>query len=183
MKDLSLHILDIVQNSLAAGAQSIEISICENSQDNLLVIEISDNGKGMSSTEAENSLDPFVTSRKTREVGLGLSLLRQNACFCGGDMDITSAPGAGTTVRACFERDHIDRPPLGDMVETLVSLIALNPKIDFSYIHELDEDRFEFTTTEVRERLEEVEINSPEVLNWIGKYLRERIEDLRGGED
>ncbi|MFW6386920.1 MAG: ATP-binding protein [Bacillota bacterium] len=183
MKDLSLHILDIVQNSLAAGARQVEINISEDSRENLFVIEITDNGSGMSPAEAGQSLDPFVTSRRTRDVGLGLPLLQQNARLCGGELELSSAPGEGTTVKAKFERDHIDRLPLGDMAETMVSLIAVNPEIDFCYSHVLDEKRFIFTTGEVKERLEEVEINSPEILNWLEKYLRERIENLRGGED
>ena len=182
MKELSLHILDIIQNSIAAGADCVETLIYKNISENVFQIKIEDNGKGMESSKAFESLDPFVTSRKTRDVGMGLPLLRQSARLCGGELNISSVPGEGTVVEAEFINDHIDRPPLGNIVETFVSLIAVNPHIDFIYRHKINENEFIFSTLKIKDKLDEVKINNSEILSWIRDYLRENLQKLRGGE-
>lgn len=174
MRELSLHILDIVQNSLAAQASLVQITINENSEKNLFLIEIEDNGRGMSDEQVKRALDPFYTTRTTRRVGLGLPMLQANAQACGGDVFIESVPSLGTKVRAEFQLDHIDRPPLGDMVSTLVSLVAGSPQVDFVYIRRRDEKSFCFQTQELREHLQETPLNHPDVLSWIRDYLREK---------
>jgi len=135
MEDLSLHILDIVENALRAGAKKVEINIDEDVKQDHLKIEIRDDGKGMDQTMLEKALDPFFTTKTVREVGLGLSLFREAARAAGGDMTVESEPGKGTCVKATFQHSHVDRQPLGDMALTLQTLIVANPAVRFLYSH------------------------------------------------
>lgn len=191
MRELSLHILDIVQNSIGANANLIEIKIVEDLVEDILSIEIIDNGSGIKEDILQQITDPFVTSRTTREVGLGLSLLKQAARRCGGDMKIESVPGKGTSVKAIFGHSHLDRAPLGDIGGTLISLITTKPDLDFIYEHFIikqdilshrDRNQFKFSTKEFKEELEDVSINNPQILNWIEGYLKEGFNNLYGGD-
>ncbi|MGE4283220.1 MAG: ATP-binding protein [Clostridia bacterium] len=181
MRELSLHILDIVQNSISADATLIEIDIDENMQADFLQLCIRDNGKGMTPELLKTVSDPFVTTRTTRKVGLGLSLLKSAAEACGGQMVISSSIGTGTEVRVCFVYSHIDRAPLGDIGETLVTLIVCNPCIDFFYKHKVNEEMFELDTREVKKKIDGMEINNMEVVLWIKQYLVEGIKSLYEG--
>ena len=131
MKDLSSHMMDIVQNSIRAEASWIQIRICEDPEADLFLIEIQDNGCGMDEATLARVRDPFFTSRTVRKVGLGIPLLQQNAERTGGKVSIVSQPGQGTTLTARFGHSHLDRPPLGDVAETLTLLAAANPAIHF----------------------------------------------------
>ena len=150
MEDLSLHILDIVENSIRAKASRIEIKVVEDTRKDLLTIEIKDNGQGIDEKTIEKLLDPFFTTRTTRKVGLGLPLLSQAARESGGDVQIESKGGRGTRVRATFGYSHIDRKPLGNMEMTLITLITGNPEIDFIYEHKKDELEYRFDTRKIR---------------------------------
>lgn len=168
MEDLSLHILDIVENSTMAGATLVRIDILEDAKNNVLQITIEDNGRGMDPEMLEKIRDPFVTTRTTRSVGLGLSLLEQAAQETGGNMAITSNAGRGTTVKATFQTDHIDRKPMGDMGATLTALIAGNPEVDFIYSNNLDNELMELDTRELRAELgDDVPMNDPVVLKFL----------------
>lgn len=138
MEDLSLHILDIVENSIRACAKKIEIKIIEDKIRDLLNIEIIDDGKGMDEKTLKNVLDPFFTTRNTRKVGLGLPLIAQSAEESGGSIKIKSKPGKGTKIKATFGYSHIDRRPLGDIRKSLKVLIAANPDINFIYEYRED---------------------------------------------
>jgi len=138
MEDLSLHILDIVENSIRACAKKIEIKIIKDKKRDLLNIEIIDDGEGMDVKTLKNVLDPFFTTRNTRKVGLGLPLLAQSAEESGGSIKIKSKPGKGTKVKAIFGYSHIDRRPLGDIHKSLKVLIAANPDINFIYEYRED---------------------------------------------
>ena len=173
MKDLSLHILDIVENSISAKATFIEISIVENHQANTFWVTIKDNGKGMSQEMANKVTDPYVTSRTTRKVGLGLPLLKMNAERTGGKLKIVSEEGKGTEVKALFINDNIDRLPLGDIAGTIVILASANPMIEFVYSHSVDGEQYIFDTREIKEALEDVAIND----NHIFKYLKEMVNE------
>jgi hypothetical protein len=131
MQDLSLHILDVAENSLRAGATRVEIRIAEDVAGDLLRLEISDNGQGMEPELCQRVISPFVTSREDRRVGLGLALLAQASREAGGECHVESQPGKGTRVTATFRHSHIDRKPLGDLGETFVALAATNPQVDF----------------------------------------------------
>jgi anti-sigma regulatory factor (Ser/Thr protein kinase) len=167
MEDLSLHILDIVENSITAGADRIEIKIIEDTKANIFSIEIKDNGRGMDRELLENACDPFYTTRTTRRVGLGIPMLAQAAKECMGDIKVVSAKGKGTAIRVSFQHNHIDRKPLGDMGKTLVILIASNPGIDFIYEHKINDNMYTLDTPEIKKDLDGVPISTPEVIRII----------------
>ncbi len=135
MEDLSLHTLDIAENAIRAGARKIEIGIFEDIKGNLLSIRIKDDGAGMDEETLKKALDPFFTTKRNRRIGLGLSMLAQAAKEAGGDIKLDSKIGKGTDVLATFRYDHLDRKPLGDMNETMATLIAGHPEVHFIYEH------------------------------------------------
>jgi hypothetical protein len=175
MKELSLHILDIIQNSIAANADKIQLTIKEDKTEDILEICVKDNGKGMTEEEVKKVIDPFYTTRTTRKVGLGIPLFKANAEACNGSFFIKSEPGTGTEVCASFQHSHIDRVPLGDIVGSIISVIAVNPEIQLLLNYELDGHKFNFDTEEIKEVLEDVSINSPLILDWIRLFLTENI--------
>ena len=140
MEDLSLHILDIAENAIAASATRIGIVIMEDTRRDLLSLEISDNGKGMGEEDRKRALDPFWTTRTTRRVGLGLPLLAQAARESGGSLEITSEPGRGTTVKAVFQLSHPDRKPMGNVAETLRTILAGRPELDLWFEYTRDSE-------------------------------------------
>lgn len=178
MRELSLHILDIVQNSLAAKAGYINVIVNEDYTRDTFTIEIKDDGCGMTEADVMRAVDPFYTTRKTRKVGLGLSLLKANAEACKGGLTVTSSPGIGTTIQASFQQSHIDRPPLGDMASTIMALLGGYPNVEFFYEHRCGENIFKFSTKEVREILKDTKIDNPEVLLWIKEYIDEKEKEL-----
>jgi len=149
MEDLSLHILDIVENSIEAKATCIFIGINQDIEKDLLIIEIKDNGKGMDRETLKMAADPFYSTRTTRNVGLGLSLLKQATRECGGTFKIRSETDRGTSIRATFQNSHVDRKPLGDLNTTLRTLIATHPEIRFSVDFKNAESNFYFDTEEI----------------------------------
>jgi hypothetical protein len=168
MEDLSLHILDIAENATAAGAKLVEIIIEQDTGGDRLQILIRDDGRGMDREMLEKAGDPFFTTRTTRRVGLGLSLLKQAAREAGGDFFISSKPGQGTEVRATFQASHIDRKPLGDMGATLVSLIVGNPDVDFVYGSNFDGEETTLDTRMIKAELgDTTPLTDPAVLNLI----------------
>lgn len=154
MEDLSLHILDIVENSIEAEASMIRIRVIEDMKRDLLTIEIEDNGWGMDEKGIKRAVDPFYTTRTTRRVGLGLSLLAQATRESNGNIEIKSKVGQGTIIKATFQYSHIDRKPLGDIKETLSTLIAGNSGVDFVYEHQRDNVKFKLDTREMRKNYE-----------------------------
>jgi hypothetical protein len=147
MPDLAMHILDIVENSTRAEAKNISLSIIEDRAENSVSITIIDDGKGMTDCELKRALDPFYTTKKERStVGLGLALLRETAEQAGGCLVVTSAPRKGTEVRARMVLDHIDRPPLGDINQTLQIIIATNPGVNFDIAYTVDGETETFST-------------------------------------
>jgi predicted metal-dependent phosphoesterase TrpH len=149
MEDLSLHILDIAENSIMASAGRIEIRIDEDPANDLLTLEISDNGRGMDEETLKKALDPFFTTRTTRRVGLGLSLLAQAARQSGGTMDVSSRPQKGTVVRATFCLSHPDCKPIGDIAETMRTLVVAHPEIDFVFEQKTNGSIYRFDSREI----------------------------------
>lgn len=148
MEDLSLHILDVAENSISGSAKRVEIRIDEDPEKDVLTIEIKDDGKGMDEQTRQKALDPFFTTRTTRRVGLGLSLLAQAARESDGKIELDSKPGQGTTVKATFRYSHPDRKPMGDIHETIRTLVVGHPEIDFLYEHEKNGSVYRFDTRE-----------------------------------
>lgn len=178
MKELALHILDIAQNSIHAQATEIEITVIEDTNKDELKIEIRDNGIGMDGEMLKKVLDPFVTTRTTRKVGLGLSLFKAAAQRCEGDLIIDSKKGKGTVVTATFKHSHIDRAPLGNMADTIISLILSNENIDYIYTHFLNNEKFFLSTKDIKKALGNLSITEVEVLSWLREYINEGLNDL-----
>ncbi|UCE05522.1 MAG: ATP-binding protein [bacterium] len=178
MEDISLHILDIAENALKAQATRIEIHVIEDIENDLLKVQILDNGKGMDEKMVQTVTDPFVTSRKERRVGLGLPLLAESVRITGGDIKIKSEPGKVTMIEADFVYSNIDRKPLGDIVRTMMVLIASNPDVDFHYCHKRNNQRYCMDTEELRKHLEEIPINHPDVIGFIRKDMEEGLKVL-----
>jgi hypothetical protein len=175
-RDLSQHLMDIAENSSTAGATLLHINIEEDPGANRLSLEVRDNGRGMDPQMVLRVTDPWVTTRTTRKVGLGIPFLKQIAEMCGGDFEITSVPGEGTSTRAVFELDHLDRPPLGDLAGTLLCIIVGNPTLDVRYCHIMAAEEFVFDTRELRELLgPEVPLYDPEILGFIRGTLTEGL--------
>jgi anti-sigma regulatory factor (Ser/Thr protein kinase) len=178
MEDLSLHILDIAENSVNAGAQNINISILEDTSQDMLRIQISDDGRGMEAAVAGQVADPFYTTRTTRRVGLGLAFLNEAARATNGSMDVHSTPGKGTTVTATFQLGHIDCKPLGDIAATIVMLVAGNPDVRFVYHRERDGHSFVLDTGELKMKYPGLNLNAPESLTFIREYIAEQSESF-----
>lgn len=179
MRDLSLHMLDIVQNSVRAEASLVTIQITIDQERDRLTVGIVDDGCGMSEEMVRQVTSPFVTTRTTRSVGLGIPMLKNNAEQSGGDFQITSALGYGTRIEAVFGYRNIDRPPLGDIVGTMLALIAATPeKPDYQLVYTINEAVFTFDLRTIRQSLEGVPLNTPEVLQWIREYLQEGIDEI-----
>lgn len=178
MQDLSLHILDVAENGVRAGADLIKITIEENRSADRLTITIEDNGRGMAPEFLAQVLDPFVTTRTTRKVGLGLSLFRQAAREAQGDLTVDSTPGQGTKVSVFMNHDHIDRKPMGNMVDTVITLIEGSPAVDFVYTHNKDGKEYTLDTREIRTELEEIPINNPQVIGLIRDNILSGLREI-----
>lgn len=176
MRELSLHILDILQNSVEAGATWIELLLEEDLTNDILSITVKDNGRGMDEAQVTRATDPFFTTRTTRHVGLGLPLLAAATERCAGSFKISSAPGAGTTVVAEFQHSHIDRASLGNIADTLLALImseSFSQACDLHYVHRVGDKKFEFDTAQIREELGEIPLTHRLVRDWLREFISE----------
>ena len=178
MRELSLNILDIAQNSIAAGASLTEIVVREDTEKKELLIGIYDNGKGMTKEQVENVKDPFFTTRTTRKVGMGIPLFKMAAEQTGGSFSITSEVGVGTKVEAVFKTDSIDFTPIGDMESTISTIVSMNEDKDFIYIRSVDEKEFEFSSADIKLILEGVPLSEPSVIMWIESHIKEQTDEL-----
>ena len=179
MRELALHILDIAENSISAGATRIRISVEEDLRADRLAITIEDNGKGMDAETVARITDPFITSRTTRSVGLGIPFFKAAAEACEGTFNIQSRPGLGTTVTAVFQHSHIDRMPLGDLAGTLQTLIIGTPEVHWIFDYKINDETFQFDNQPIKEILEDVPLTDPSVLRYIRETLRTGISELR----
>ncbi len=153
-EELSLHILDVAMNSLAAGARTIQITITEHARRDLLTIHVQDNGRGMDEDTLKRVLADLTTTKRSRkkDIGLGLALLRQTAEMCDGEFHVHSKAGAGATVTASMKLSHVDRPPLGDLNATILALCASNPAVDVQLHYLGDKEQFHFSSKEPAEK-------------------------------
>ena len=178
MEDLSLHILDIVENAITAKAKKIEILVMEEPGQNRLTIEIQDDGIGMDEEASQKAVDPFFTTRTSRRVGLGLSLLAQAAEEAGGTLRIESNLGKGTKVTATFQYSHIDRKPLGSMIETMTTLLLGNPELDISYSHQKEGKTYTLSSQGLKEQFKNRPLTGPEVIQWLKRHLKEGLAQI-----
>ena len=178
MKDLSLHILDIFQNSARARATVVTLRVTFSRSINKVEFEVVDNGCGMGEEMILAVSDPFYTSRTMRKVGLGIPLLLQNALQCGGNVEIQSQIGVGTSLKAWFEFDHWDRPPLGDMGELVSLLISGNPSVKLFFEAKSDEGEYTIDSSMIEEALDGLEVGLPQVVIFIKEMIQENFEAI-----
>ncbi len=183
MQDISLHLLDIIENSVRAGAKGIRIRIINDAQENILRFIVEDDGCGMDSETLAMAQDPFYTSKEDRvkKVGLGIPLFKQNAELCNGSFTITSEPCLGTVLKADFEKDHIDRLPLGNLKDTLLGAIIGHSDVDF-FVNLISRDKgkeqsFHFDTEAIKEELGDIPLTYPDVIEYIEQSLKEGIQN------
>ena len=182
MKEISLNILDIAENSVKAGASLTEIYI--NEDDSTFTLSIVDNGCGMTEDTVNAVTNPFYTTRTTRSVGLGIPLLKLACEQTGGTLSITSkvktedSTEHGTTVIARFNKNHLDFTPLGDVVSTVVTLIQGHPERDFLFEHTMTSGTVMLDTRNMREILEDIPLSTPEILSWISESLKEQYSEI-----
>lgn len=183
MREIALHLLDIAENSVAANATDIEISVVEDLQNDRLKASVTDNGKGMDADTVARICDPFVTSRTTRKVGLGIPLLKAAAEACDGSLTIESQLDKGTRLQVEFQRSHIDRMPLGDLGSTILTLVIGNPQINwwFRYKARLQdsEPEFLFENQAIQEFLGDIPLSEPEVLSYLRTQIEEGISNIK----
>lgn len=179
MQDLAMHLLEIIMNSISAGAKRIGITFLESTKDNTIEMGVQDDGKGMSQEMVERVTNPFTTGRKTRNVGLGVAFMYGLCEQCNGSFHVESELGKGTTVRAIVERNHIDLPPRGNLGEMMMACLQANEDIDYRFVYKIDDNEFTFDTIEVKEQLDGVPIREPEILLWLRDYINEGIEAIR----
>jgi anti-sigma regulatory factor (Ser/Thr protein kinase) len=182
LKEISLHILDIAENSVNAGATEIQILVAENIKNDELVVSIKDNGCGMDAEKVKRITDPFVTSRTTRRVGLGIPFFKAAAEACEGGFEISSEVGHGTLVLVKFRHSHIDRMPLGDLKGTLLNLLIGNPGIRWIFEYQYNENVFEFDSEPVKEILGDLPLSDPQVIKFLRGSISDGIDQARVGK-
>jgi hypothetical protein len=178
MRELSMHVLDLLENALEAGATQVQLTIEEDLAADKLMIEVEDNGRGMDRAVAERALDPFYTTRTTRHVGLGLPLLKAAAERCGGSLTLTSGVGSGTVVRATFVHSHLDRAPLGRVEDSLLAFLMSEKRVGLVYRHRVGEQVFEMDTAAIEAELDGVPLSHPRVRQWLHVAIREGEREL-----
>ena len=183
MQELSMNVLDVAENSMRAQAKNVTIKVIEDSAADLLSISIEDDGCGMSEEQVAQVTDPFFTTRTTRKVGLGVPLFKMAAEMSGGEFSISSKPGVGTKTCASFGLTNIDRMPLGDMASTIQMLICSHEDVNLRYTHIVNGKEFFVSTDQLKEVLEEVPLETPEVRMFVEEYLRDNINALYTDEE
>lgn len=183
MRELSLHILDIAENSIAAAADTIEIVVVEDTVSDRLRVQVKDNGRGMDAETVEQVIDPFVTSRTTRNVGLGIPLLKAAAEACNGWLVIQSQPGKGTCIEVEFQRSHIDRMPLGDIATTILNLVVANPDIRWVFDYQVDQEQFHFDSEPIRRELGEIPLSEPVVIAFLREMISTGVTNIQPTAD
>ena len=182
MKELSMHVYDLMENSTAANSTEVKLTIKDSLKDNIYAFTIEDNGKGMSPEFLAKVTDPYTTSRTTRKVGLGLPLIKMNTENCGGGMKLQSEVGKGTRLDFWFQHNHWDRPPMGDLAGTIVMLCAAHQDIHIIYKHITDEGEFVFDTDEIKEALDGMDMNDIKVFGWLKDMVRENLEEIHDND-
>ena len=178
MKTLSLHLFEILSNSVFYGANNIEIIVKDSKKENVYYFEVKDDGKGIRQEDIEKVTDAFFTSRSTRKVGLGLALTKMKAEQCRGGLEIKSNYGKGTKVSFWFTHDNIDRPPLGEIEEVIVMCATMKENINLKYKHITDKGEYFFDTKQIREILEGVEINNIKVIKALKEMIKNNLDEI-----
>lgn len=178
MRELSLHLLDIAENSISANARNICITCIENCKLDLLQMSVEDDGKGMTADMVAKVVDPFTTTRTTRKVGLGIPLLKAAAEACNGYLTIESQPGKGTKLVVQFQRSHIDRMPLGDLPGTILHLFVANSQIHWIFKYTYNDNTFVFDDAPIKDALDGVPLSEPDVLHVLEEMIDSGIKEV-----
>lgn len=178
MRELSLHILDALRNSIEAGATEVELTIREDRKRDRLEIAVRDNGRGMDPAEAARAADAFYSTRTTRRFGLGLALFKATCERCEGELDIDTRPAGGAVITARMRLGHLDRPPLGDMGAVVQALACETERVALRYTHSVDGASFEVSTAQLQEELGEVPLCEPGVLRWLAQHVKEGLREV-----
>jgi anti-sigma regulatory factor (Ser/Thr protein kinase) len=175
VEDICFHLVDLVQNSVAAGADEIRLNIVESRDKDTLTIEVADNGRGMDEQTLEKVQDPFFTTKGFKKVGLGIPLLKATAQICRGDFKISSHVGRGTEVKASMQRSHLDCPPLGNLEETLLSLLVSLDRVNLQFFYNSDRGEFSISSSAIRRQVGELHFSHPEVYQFLRDYIHEGL--------
>ncbi len=178
IEDLCFHIVDLVQNSVSAGAREIRVRIDVSLAEDRIQLEIDDDGRGMDAETRERVQDPFYTTKAGKKVGLGIPLMKETALQCDGDFSIRSDPGKGTVIRATYRLSHIDTPPLGPVADTIMQLVVATPGVNMVFRYSTDAGRFDVSTAMIREQVGEMPLTHPEVLGFLRSYIGENVSAL-----
>ncbi len=183
MREIALHLLDIAENSIEAGSHLIEITVEEDLPNDRLKIAIRDDGRGMVAEIVAQISDPFMTSRTTRKVGLGIPLFKAAAEACNGQLHIVSSPNQGTSLEVEFQRSHIDRMPLGDLAGTMLTLVVAHPQIQWLFHYRGAGEAFTFDSQPIMEELGDFPLTEPSILAFIREMLQEGVARVRRAID
>lgn len=178
MNELSLYILDICENSIHADSKNLYLTIEENIKDNLLIITIEDDGRGMSKEVLEKVANPFYTTRTTRKVGLGIPLFKELCELCEGSFEISSTVGVGTKDVAKFKLDSIDLPPLGNIEDTLYCLVCNDKNVELTFKYIKGDKEFSFSTLEIKEVLDGIPFSEPSIMQWFKDMVKDGINEI-----
>ncbi len=178
MREIALHIIDIAENSVNAKADTIKISISENLHSDRLSFSVSDNGVGMDDDMLNKVVDPFTTTRTTRKVGLGIPLLKAAAEACNGGLTITSTKGKGTKLSCWFQRSHIDRMPLGDVINSFIILLVGYPTVHWIFRYEYNDEMFEFDDEYFKNELGDLPLSEPSILRFLREHLSQGMDAI-----
>jgi hypothetical protein len=176
LRELSLHILDISENSIQAEAKNIEVSVLEDTTSDRLKIFVKDDGHGMSPEKVARISDPFITTRTTRKVGLGIPFLKEAADACNGFLKVVSSEGKGTSLHVEFQRSHIDRMPLGDLAGTFLSLLVGNPQVHWKFNYQCDQKEFTFDDHDLKQELSGIPLSDATVLTYLRNSFQEGLQ-------
>jgi hypothetical protein len=179
LRELALHLLDIAENSVAANARNITLTVIEDYAKDRLHMSVEDDGKGMDAEMIRQVVDPFVTSRTTRKVGLGIPLLKEAAEACKGFLTITSAIGVGTKLVVEFQHSHIDRMPLGNLPDTVLSLVIAYPQVHWRFYYQVNDQKFDFDDQLIKETLDGVSLTEPDVLAYLRQLLQTGVSEIK----
>ena len=179
MEDIAMQILELLMNSIQAGASHIWLTVHDSILENRISVHLEDDGRGMSEEFVARVTDPFTTTRKTRKVGMGVAFFKGLTEMCNGSFEIHSREGTGTLINANMQKDWIDTPPLGDLGEMMMYCIQANENISYVLTYSTDKNQFVFQSDEVKELLAGVSLQEPEILIWIKEYINEGIEHVK----
>lgn len=179
VRELALHLLDIAENSIAAQAKTVALTVVEDTPADRLKLSVVDDGQGMDAEMVALVADPFVTTRTTRKVGLGIPLLKAAAEACNGWLNITSEAGKGTRLECEFQHSHIDRMPLGDVAGTLLALMVAAPQIHWVYRHRVNDEEFVFDDQPIKDELGDVPLTEPEILSFVREMLQQGVANVQ----